>query len=156
MNALNLPYLIFFNRIFLVKWKINNNPIISVKKPGKIIKKAAKFGADAAIKGIDSLEQKAINKGLPASAVHNVSNLVRDRTQAAAKKFTTTATHKVNTGINNIVRDRLPPSLTPSHKKTVASRKRKNTSHRRQGVHSNRKKRKPNTKKSLSSLIEEY
>ena len=103
----------------ILKVAAKQGPRLAKKAGKQIIKKAAKFGADAAIKGIDSLEKKAINKGLPASAVHNVSNLVRDRTQAAAKKFTTTATHKVNTGINNIVRDRLPPSLTPSHKKQL-------------------------------------
>ena len=48
------------------------------------------------------MSQSAINKGVPESAVHNVSNFVKEGTQSAANKLKTTAVKKVNSGIDNI------------------------------------------------------
>jgi len=121
------------------------------------IQEATKLGSELALQGIDSLAQKAVNNGVPASAVHNISSLVQDRTQAAANRFANTATHKVNTGIDNLVWKHLPPPSSSASpvRKAITGQKRKNTSrhHHRGGVHT--KKRKTTKQKSLSSLISE-
>jgi len=121
----------------------------------KGIKKATEYGAEAAIHGIDALSQSAINKGVPVSAVHNVSNFVKEGTQSAANTLKTTAVQKVNSGIDNI-----PGEVNTRFGDIIEKEKRRHLK-RKSTVSSGgyrtvkRKKKRKNREKTLSTLIDE-
>ena len=123
----------------------------------KGIKKATEYGTEAAIHGIDALSQSAINKGVPESAVHNVSNFVKEGTQSAANKLKTTAVKKVNSGIDNITGE-VNTRFGEEKERTRRPLKRKSNSGGYQTVKKKKKtihKRKRNREKTLSTLIDE-
>ena len=121
------------------------------------IKEATEYGAEAAIHGIDALSQSAINKGVPASAVHNVSNFIREGTQSTADKLKTTAVKKVNSGIDNITGEINTRFGDITEKERKRPLKRKVTASsgyktvKRKKTHKSRK----NREKTLSTLIDE-
>merc|ERR1712126_800311 len=64
--------------------------------------KATEYGTEASKNDIDASSLTAINNGVPLSAVHKVSNFVKEGAQSATNKLKTTAVNKVNSGIDNI------------------------------------------------------
>ena len=56
-----------------------------------VIDEAKKAGKELAVQGIDTLSQKAINKGIPADMVHNISNVVREGAHTAVDRLSTAA-----------------------------------------------------------------
>ena len=56
---------------------------------------AKKLGTELAMQGIDALEQAAIKKGVPAEAVHNVSNIVREGANKTIHRVGSIADQKI-------------------------------------------------------------
>ena len=81
-----------------------------------LIDEAKKAGKELAVQGIDTLSQKAINKGIPADMVHNVSNVVRQGAHTAVDRLSTAA----DRGVEHIA-TRLDPvsSNTTTKKRTL-------------------------------------
>ena len=83
-----------------------------------VIDEAKKVGKELAVQGIDTLSQKAINKGIPADMVHNVSNVVREGAHTALDRLSTAAdrgVEKIATRLDPVSsRKRTLPFLTES------------------------------------------
>ena len=67
------------------------------------ITEAAKFGTEKAIHGINSLAEKAINKGVPSDIVHKVSTSVKKGVKRQADQIATSATEKLQAGIEKSI-----------------------------------------------------
>ena len=61
----------------------------------KGVEEFKKVGKDLAVQGIDALAQTAINKGVPAEAVHNVSTVAREGAKTVVDQVGNTATSAV-------------------------------------------------------------
>ena len=79
-----------------------------------VINEAKKAGKELAVQGIDTLSQKAINKGIPADMVHNVSNVVRQGAHTAVDRLSTAA----DRGVEHIAA-RLDPVSSSTKKRTL-------------------------------------
>ena len=105
----------------------------AIKTGTTVAKEVAKDGLregtravqELATQGITNLAQKAINKGLPAESVHNISNIV----QAGAHTAVNTVNTAANTGIDHLTSKILQEPI--GERKAVGNsvRKRKKKSH---------------------------
>ena len=62
----------------------------------KGLEEAKTIGKDLAVQGINALSETAINKGIPADLVHNVSNIAREGVHRAADRISTVADKRIN------------------------------------------------------------
>ena len=60
------------------------------------LKEARKIGTDLVTQGIDTLSQAAINRGVPANTVHNVSNVVREGAHRAVNQLSSAADKQID------------------------------------------------------------
>ena len=60
------------------------------------LKEARKIGTDLVTQGIDTLSQAAINRGVPADTVHNVSNVVREGAHRAVNQLSSAADKQID------------------------------------------------------------
>lgn len=123
-----------------------------VKRAGKeAIKEAKRMGTDAALQGIDFIQQKATNKVGHPELIHSVANFARGKTHAGANKLSKVATHQLDTTIDKLVARHLPTPQPANTKKNQRKRKAG-----KQQQHKQSKKRKTtNRQKTLSELIEQ-
>ena len=68
------------NSVKFSKFQWNNKDafVCHFQRPRIVSKEGETFVKDLVTQGIDTLSEKAINRGLPPNIVHNVSNVVRE------------------------------------------------------------------------------
>ena len=102
---------------------------VDVKQESRLAKEAVKkgleeaktIGKDFAVQGINALSEKAINKGIPADMVHNVSNIARRGAHTAVDQLVTVA----DNGIDKIatrIDDRIQGPVSSEEKVNRASK----------------------------------
>ena len=77
---------------------------VAVKQGTQLAKEVAKkgleeaktLGKDLAVQGINALGEAAINKGIPADLVHNVSNIAREGAHTVVDRLGTVADKRIN------------------------------------------------------------
>ena len=74
------------------------------------LKEARKIGTELVTQGIDTLSQAAINRGVPANAVHNVSNVVREGAHRAVDLLSSAADKQISKLATQPSRKRRRPS----------------------------------------------
>ena len=102
----------------VLKTAIKTGTTVAKEVAKEGLQEGTKSVQELATQGITNLAQKALNKGLPPEAVHNISNIV----QAGAHTLIDTANTTANRGIDHI-------SSKVLKEPTVRKRKKKNTRH---------------------------
>jgi len=130
-----------------LKTAVRELPKLAKEVGADLTKEAVKAGQDFALQGIQTAEQKLINKVGSEKALHSFGKFLRDNTSAGAHTLSNTVTNKLNTSIDNLVARHSPAVAAKKPKRG----KRKNlttTSHK----HSKKRKTSAAT---LSELVEQ-
>ena len=80
------------------------------------MKEDQKIGTELVTQGIDTLSQVAINRVVPANAVHNVSNVVREGAHRAVDQLVSAADKQISKLATKPSRKRRRPSKRRSKK----------------------------------------